>query len=727
MRDRYHAVCDERNAYQHMQFEMTGAIDQASTLRKMSEREREELERLLANANQQFLDARAVVQNMLVIMGITEEEMSKLSDVGKMGQRLKISIAKMKESYERRLEEALEQQEELKQHHQHIYQEMEKRIEQEQQARKNVEVLLSKDRKEYQHQLHELETHLETIQLNFQMAIAGKTSLEAKNTTLSDQKRVLVKEVKHLRKKLEDSQSTNEDVKAMNEKLSSAANALYQQLQEAKERIEQQEEALEKAHVALAKATAGPSMASTGLGLSNVQGDGEEGEVRSGESSPSRPRFESRDSDFTREQVQELLQFNTHLMTSLAAKEKEGGESDSPVSATEKPAGEEADRLAWDMPQGSLKNLSWLSEEQTMLMNQRLASSEGAASGGHAGASRSHQASSPFHGNEGESSGATSSSTPATAASSASTASAGQRRSSMSMFLGATKAMASSTSLLGSSMSASLSSAGSGGAGQAHSTAAQGSGGGSSASGSAPAKRGSMFSSLLGSSSVTSAFSSSTASHAAPTVSTSSNEEPEDRMPSSLRMHCLRCQGTVEGPKYSTCRCSIPALLPEDLHSSSGGGMRMLSGFLSKGSNVAGELAGGFAKVAAHGMGSFISTTSAAMSSHGESSHTAPHAPATPAGHAASSTGVPATPAYIFSPAHPASPPQSQASGLDSAGESSEEQPSASSDAPLPVGEAVVAAAAASDEPQSEGSTREEASASAVAALKNDEDDEDTV
>eukprot|EP01031_Cornospumella_fuschlensis_P033956 gene33956-41092_t len=54
IRDRYHAVCDERNAYQQMQFDLTGAIDQASTLRKMSEREREDLEKQLSVAQREY-------------------------------------------------------------------------------------------------------------------------------------------------------------------------------------------------------------------------------------------------------------------------------------------------------------------------------------------------------------------------------------------------------------------------------------------------------------------------------------------------------------------------------------------------------------------------------------------------------------------------------------------------------------------------------------------------
>jgi hypothetical protein len=45
-----------------------------------------------------------------------------------------------------------------------------------------------------------------------------------------------------------------------------------------------------------------------------------------------------------------------------------------------------------------------------------------------------------------------------------------------------------------------------------------------------------------------------------------SSQEEEDRVPSAMRLHCLRCRGTVEGPRFSTCKCPTPALVPEDLH-----------------------------------------------------------------------------------------------------------------------------------------------------------------
>jgi hypothetical protein len=32
-----------------------------------------------------------------------------------------------------------------------------------------------------------------------------------------------------------------------------------------------------------------------------------------------------------------------------------------------------------------------------------------------------------------------------------------------------------------------------------------------------------------------------------------------------IKLICLRCKGTVEGPKFSTCKCLVPALSPDDL------------------------------------------------------------------------------------------------------------------------------------------------------------------
>jgi hypothetical protein len=71
IRDRYHLVCEERNAYQQMQSLMTGAIDNASSLHKMSEKEREQLEQQLTESSKAYLEARNVLQSTLVELGVS--------------------------------------------------------------------------------------------------------------------------------------------------------------------------------------------------------------------------------------------------------------------------------------------------------------------------------------------------------------------------------------------------------------------------------------------------------------------------------------------------------------------------------------------------------------------------------------------------------------------------------------------------------------------------------
>jgi hypothetical protein len=53
-----------------MQSLMTGAIDNASSLHKMSEKEREQLEQQLAESSKAYLEARNVLQSTLVELGV---------------------------------------------------------------------------------------------------------------------------------------------------------------------------------------------------------------------------------------------------------------------------------------------------------------------------------------------------------------------------------------------------------------------------------------------------------------------------------------------------------------------------------------------------------------------------------------------------------------------------------------------------------------------------------
>jgi len=100
------------------------------------------------------------------------------------------------------------------------------------------------------------------------------------------------------------------------------------------------------------------------------------------------------------------------------------------------------------------------------------------------------------------------------------------------------------------------------------------------------------------------------------------DEEDSGRFPSAMRLTCLRCSGSVEGPKFSTCKCKVPALNPQDLqqHGSTGGrlqglmyssvtgGMTSVAGGVLSGSSY---LAGGLMKASSQSMVGLFSTQSA--------------------------------------------------------------------------------------------------------------------
>lgn len=70
IRDRYHTVVEERNAYQAMQSEMTGAIDTQSSLAKSREQQRQQLEQEVEKHRHLYLDAFNYLQISLVELGV---------------------------------------------------------------------------------------------------------------------------------------------------------------------------------------------------------------------------------------------------------------------------------------------------------------------------------------------------------------------------------------------------------------------------------------------------------------------------------------------------------------------------------------------------------------------------------------------------------------------------------------------------------------------------------
>lgn len=71
MRDRYYAVCDERNEYQHMQAELTAVLETIACQTKAVEIDKEIIEKQLKNAELAKQDAINVLQNMLTIVGVS--------------------------------------------------------------------------------------------------------------------------------------------------------------------------------------------------------------------------------------------------------------------------------------------------------------------------------------------------------------------------------------------------------------------------------------------------------------------------------------------------------------------------------------------------------------------------------------------------------------------------------------------------------------------------------
>lgn len=70
IRDRYHTVVEERNAYQAMQSEMTGAIDTQSSLAKSREAQRQQLEQEAEKYRHLYQDAYNYLQISLVELGV---------------------------------------------------------------------------------------------------------------------------------------------------------------------------------------------------------------------------------------------------------------------------------------------------------------------------------------------------------------------------------------------------------------------------------------------------------------------------------------------------------------------------------------------------------------------------------------------------------------------------------------------------------------------------------
>ncbi len=449
-----------------------------------------------------------------------------------------------------------------------------KKMENEQLARKNLEALILKERKESEKKVKEAEAQIDNITLNFQMAVAAKTTSETKANTLNEQKKLLVKEVKQLRKRVDELSAANDELKSLNDRLLKAANAL--------------QFTVKSSNTTSPKTvpTVDPTSRDASV-LSPTSFDGEvvsTNSVDEGVKSPSTNNQELEELlSFTDQLIAKSEQLNPHdgrgrsfdsnttgnadegshtnrsppssnpvyramnmfrsngSDTDLAEKTADRQHSDE-KSRNNSIVGDDSyeERPSWEMPPMALRELGWLSEEQNKLMEKRY----GDVNDGNS----SHNSSNPSW-------------TGVSPAAFKRTAQDEQhveehrRGSTLSMFTG----------LLGSSNADSNSSPHT--SGRRSSLMAI-------TSMFNKKEKGSALSVEEGSNTATNVsvpVTSTTTSKPAEDLFFSSpfttpNEE-EERLPTAMRLHCLRCNGSVEGPKFSTCKCSTPALTPDDLNS----------------------------------------------------------------------------------------------------------------------------------------------------------------
>ena len=459
------------------------------------------------------------------------------------------------------------------------------------------------DKRESDMKLREALGQIEKANHSYQMVWNMKTGLEEKQNKSSEQKKILVKEVKQLRKRIEESDDLNDQISVVNDKLIAVTNDLRQQVETQRSKIDTQNAAiLASTDTALHEAMRSSGSTEKLNELSPDQatvvaaGDsGGGGEVKEEvtvvadklleearaltekstqahqhqhQSTPSHHTSSSSSSTLHSSttstdtegaggrgnDIEQLLndrtQSGSSLNTSLHHASMSGLEGDIVTR------GGRTSSMEWNFPSetssNSMLNMEWLSPEQRQLAEQR--QHQGQQTGGGNGMESSAHNLTGGDGMEtGKSSGSGLTSKP-------------EKRSSIAMFKNAFSKV--SHSMLDSNT--------------LH----------------------------VSESNESTAGTTSTLSHVPENQTTGDNEIPSSSISSSVvpdqpstfidatyenggKPTCFRCGGTVEGPKYSTCKCAIPAMSPltEEELDKEDHGMQALKGFFKKSTSKAGDFA----------------------------------------------------------------------------------------------------------------------------------------
>jgi myosin heavy subunit len=162
---------------------------------------------------------------------LTEEESAQLQDLNRIAHCLETHVINMKRDLETKFygpDEVLEAEKAARKEEVAALQHT---LEMETQARRNVEAMLLKVKKAAELREQEMNSEIETLQLNFQVLLAAKAEADAKNVQLSDQKKLLVKEIKRLRTQLVETETNLDRVEGVNVKLTESVTSLQALLQ----------------------------------------------------------------------------------------------------------------------------------------------------------------------------------------------------------------------------------------------------------------------------------------------------------------------------------------------------------------------------------------------------------------------------------------------------------------------------------------------------------------
>jgi len=214
LRDRYNIIREERDAYRQLQDHFTGEMEVSSRAAKTSSQDMERLYNDVFEAKKATEETVRFIATALSIIGISEEEMRKLSTPAQHGTALAKYIRDFIQSNDQKLVDQKEDFDKDIISYEERVGRLDEQVLSEQHARKQMELRCLQEKKEAERQVREALAQMEQTQLDMSMAVAAKAAAESKAAQLSEQKKVLVKEVKQGRKKNEELNDTISALKA---------------------------------------------------------------------------------------------------------------------------------------------------------------------------------------------------------------------------------------------------------------------------------------------------------------------------------------------------------------------------------------------------------------------------------------------------------------------------------------------------------------------------------